>query len=93
MADGLAALGVAVETRPDGMRIEGVGAAGLLGGGRVDGHGDHRIAMAFAMAALRAAAPIRVDDCANVDTSFPGFAAAAAGVGLALTEQRGTEVA
>jgi 3-phosphoshikimate 1-carboxyvinyltransferase len=86
MADGLGALGVEVEPRPDGIRIRGRGAAGLLGGGVVDSRNDHRIAMAFAMAALRAAAPIRVDRCANVDTSFPGFAALAAGTGLRITE-------
>jgi 3-phosphoshikimate 1-carboxyvinyltransferase len=91
MADGLSELGVQVTTQPDGMRIEGAGAAGLLGGGVVDAHGDHRIAMAFAMAALRAAAPIRIDDCANVETSFPRFSAAAAGAGLQITEQRDAE--
>ena len=88
MANGLSALGVAVDTRPDGMRIEGVGAAGLLDGGEIDAHGDHRIAMAFAVAALRASAAVRVRDCANVETSFPGFAALAAGVGLRITEER-----
>ncbi|MEA3639124.1 MAG: 3-phosphoshikimate 1-carboxyvinyltransferase [Lamprobacter sp.] len=88
MADGLSALGVEVEPRPDGMLIRGRGAAGLLGGGRVEGHGDHRIAMAFAISALRATAPIRIDDCANVETSFPDFAGLAAGVGLQITELR-----
>lgn len=78
MCDGLAALGIDVEARPDGARIVG----GALGGGTIDSHGDHRIAMSFAMAALRAKAPITVLDCANVDTSFPGFAALAAGAGL-----------
>ena len=87
MADGLAALGVDAEPRPDGIRIRGCGATGLLGGGRVDSHGDHRIAMAFAMASLRTAAPMTVHDCANVETSFPGFAATAAGAGLRITEQ------
>ncbi len=86
MADGLSALGVEVEPRPDGMLIRGLGAAGLLGGGQVDGHGDHRIAMAFAISALRATAPIRVEDCANVETSFPDFAGLAAGAGLQITE-------
>jgi len=88
MADGLAALGVEAEARPDGMLIRGLGAAGLLGGGAVEAHGDHRIAMAFAIAALRAAAPIRIEDCANVETSFPDFAGLAAGVGLPITELR-----
>lgn len=82
MADGLAALGVTVEPRADGIRILG----GNYGGGRVDNGGDHRVAMAFAIAALRAGAPIEIRDCANVNTSFPGFAALAAGVGLGIKE-------
>ena len=60
----------------------------MFGGGQVRSHDDHRIAMAFAMAALRASAPIEIRDCANVDTSFPGFAALAAGAGLGIAEQR-----
>jgi 3-phosphoshikimate 1-carboxyvinyltransferase len=78
MADGLAALGAAARPTPDGIVIQG----GPIGGGRIASHGDHRIAMAFAVAALRAGGPIAIDDCANVDTSFPGFAALAAGAGL-----------
>jgi 3-phosphoshikimate 1-carboxyvinyltransferase len=78
MADGLATLGVAAQPTPDGIVIRG----GALGGGRIASHGDHRIAMSFAIAALRAGGPIDIDDCANVDTSFPGFAALAAGSGL-----------
>ncbi len=85
MAAGLATLGVETEVLPDGIRIQGVG-GGPLGGGSIDSHGDHRIAMAFAMAALRAEAPVLVQDCANVDTSFPGFAALAAGAGLGIFE-------
>jgi 3-phosphoshikimate 1-carboxyvinyltransferase len=69
MADGLGALGIAAEPRADGMRIVG----GRFGGGTIDSRGDHRIAMAFAVAALRASAPIRILDVANVATSFPGF--------------------
>jgi 3-phosphoshikimate 1-carboxyvinyltransferase len=78
MADGLAALGAAARPTPDGIVIQG----GPIGGGRIASHGDHRIAMSFAVAALRAGGPIAIDDCANVDTSFPGFAALAAGAGL-----------
>ncbi|QKT04783.1 3-phosphoshikimate 1-carboxyvinyltransferase [Ectothiorhodospiraceae bacterium 2226] len=77
MADGLLALGVAAQPTPDGIVIEG----GPIGPGRVHSHGDHRIAMSFAMAALRASGPIEIDDCANVDTSFPGFATLAGGAG------------
>jgi 3-phosphoshikimate 1-carboxyvinyltransferase len=80
MAEGLTALGVDAEPRDDGMRIRG----GALGGGRVASHGDHRIAMALAMAGLRASAPVVIDDCANVATSFPGFAELARASGLAI---------
>jgi 3-phosphoshikimate 1-carboxyvinyltransferase len=50
----------------------------------VDAHGDHRVAMSFAMAGLRAEQPITILDCVNVQTSFPGFADLAAGAGLRL---------
>jgi 3-phosphoshikimate 1-carboxyvinyltransferase len=80
MADGLQALGADARPTPDGIVIRG----GALGGGRIDSHGDHRIAMAFAMAALRAGGDIAIDDCANVNTSFPGFATLAGGAGLAI---------
>jgi 3-phosphoshikimate 1-carboxyvinyltransferase len=78
MADALQALDIVAQPLPDGIRIQG----GTLGGGVVDSHGDHRIAMSLAMAALRARAPIRILDCANVATSFPGFVELAAGAGL-----------
>ncbi len=51
----------------------GSAAADGFGGGTIDSHGDHRIAMAFAMASLQARAPIEIQDVANVATSFPGF--------------------
>jgi 3-phosphoshikimate 1-carboxyvinyltransferase len=85
MADGLMALGIDAEPTPDGMRIRG----GAPHGGSVDSAGDHRIAMAFAMAALRASGPIEVRDCSNVDTSFPGFAALAASAGLDIVVRYG----
>ena len=78
MAEGLGTLGIDVEVLPDGMRIGG----GRLGGGRIDSHGDHRIAMAFAIASARAGGPIEITDVANVATSFPGFVATARQVGL-----------
>jgi 3-phosphoshikimate 1-carboxyvinyltransferase len=53
----------------------------------VNSRGDHRIAMSFAIAALRAGAAIEIRDCANVSTSFPGFAALAAGAGLGIEER------
>ncbi len=85
MADGLRALGINAEPLADGMRIQG----GAIAGGCVDSRGDHRIAMAFAMAALRAGGEVFVTDCANVNTSFPGFVDAAASVGLHIAEERG----
>jgi 3-phosphoshikimate 1-carboxyvinyltransferase len=83
MTDGLTALGVAAEPTPDGLVIRG----GALAGGTVHSHGDHRIAMSFAMAALRASGPIAIRDCANVNTSFPGFVTLARTAGLAIQEQ------
>ena len=82
MAAGLTAIGVQCQLLPDGIRIQG----GRLRGGRIDSHGDHRIAMSFAMASVRAEAPIEIDDVANVATSFPGFPAAARAIGLLLDE-------
>jgi len=85
MAAGLRILGVAVEEYPDGMAIEG---QTEFSGGEVDSLGDHRIAMSFAVAALRATAPLAIRDCANVDTSFPGFAEMAGLIGISI-EVRG----
>lgn len=81
MARGLEVLGVRHRTYPDGISIEG----GSMEGGTIDSRGDHRIAMAFAVASLRARAPVRILDCANVATSFPRF--------LELSRQVGLEVA
>ena len=81
MADGLKRLGVAAEPTPDGMIIEG---GRPYTGAAVDSHGDHRIAMAFAVAALRAGSAMQIRDCDNVATSFPGFVELAAGIGLGI---------
>ena len=83
MADGLQTLGISAEPRVDGIVIEG----GQLQGGQVDSHGDHRIAMAFAIAGLRAASSVVIDDCANVNTSFPGFVTLAKQSGINISEQ------
>jgi len=82
MAAGLRALGVAVEETPDGAVIDG----GPIGAGTVESLTDHRIAMSFAVAGLRAAGPVRINDCRHVATSFPGFRALANGCGFALSE-------
>ncbi len=80
MVDGLQALGVNIRGTEDGAVIQG----GPIAGGRVDSLGDHRIAMAFAVAALRAEGEILIDDCANVSTSFPNFVELARTVGLSI---------
>ena len=80
MADGLKILGVDAQPTEDGMVIQG----GTIGGGVVTSHGDHRIAMAFSIAGLRADAPITILDCANVNTSFPEFKDLVHRLGLAL---------
>jgi len=82
MADGLQILGIDARPTEDGMILQ----AGSLGSGRVQSHGDHRIAMAFAMAALRAKGAIEIEDCANVKTSFPDFVSLARKAGLSLSE-------
>ncbi|MGB5344573.1 MAG: 3-phosphoshikimate 1-carboxyvinyltransferase [Woeseia sp.] len=69
MAQGLAALGIEVEELPDGARITG----GQFRSGTVESCGDHRIAMAFAVAGTVADGPVRINDVASVATSFPGF--------------------
>ena len=80
MADGLQVLGVDAEATDDGMTIVG----GPIGGGLIDSHGDHRIAMAFSIAALRARAEISINHCNNVATSFPSFIELARAIGLQL---------
>jgi 3-phosphoshikimate 1-carboxyvinyltransferase len=78
-ARGFEVLGIEHEVLPDGLRIRG---GRPFGGGTIDSRGDHRIAMAFAVASLRATAPIEILDVDNVATSFPGFDALANSVGL-----------
>lgn len=84
MADNLQRLGVRAEPLPDGMVIEG----GRIGGGCIETHNDHRIAMAFAVAAQRATASVRILDCAHVATSFPGFVELAAVCGMGIEAVR-----
>ena len=86
MGAGLAVLGVVHQVLPDGMRIEGRGEGPAFGGGEIDSCGDHRIAMSFAIASLRAAAAISIRDVANVATSFPGFVGLSRSVGLDIRE-------
>lgn len=82
MAAGLRALGIVVDETPDGATIHG----GDLHGGSIDSHADHRIAMAFAVAAQRADGDVTIGDVANVATSFPGFDTLARAAGMGLRE-------
>ena len=82
MAEGLTALGIKVKTFADGLEIEG----GPIFGGRIKSYSDHRIAMAFSIAALKAKDPIFIEDCNNVATSFPGFVDLANSIGMDIKE-------
>ena len=90
MVDGLQALGVNAQATKDGAVIQGgkIGSgkigSGTISSGIINSHDDHRIAMAFAMAALCADGDIQIDDCDNVNTSFPGFAELATSCGLSI---------
>lgn len=83
MARGLRTLGIEAQETPDGIVIQG----GRLTEGEIDSAGDHRIAMSFAIAGLRAQGALRIRDCKNVATSFPGFVRLAQGAGLDVVEQ------
>ena len=83
MADGLQAMGIDAKPTEDGIVIQG----GQITGATVESHHDHRIAMSFAVASLRATDPIRVTGCDNVATSFPNFVSLAAGLGMNIEVQ------
>ncbi len=78
MVTGLQKLGIDAREKPDGLTITG----GSFTGGEVDSVGDHRVAMAFAMASLVARDAVTVLNTDNVDTSFPGFVKCAEQLGL-----------
>ncbi len=84
MADGLKILGIDAVPTADGIIING----GPMTGGEVDSVDDHRIAMSFAVAALRASSPVLIRNCNNVVTSFPGFVSLANKAGLKVVEER-----
>jgi 3-phosphoshikimate 1-carboxyvinyltransferase len=82
MADGLRALSVPVDESDDGAVVHG----GRLYGGTVESRGDHRVAMAFAVAGTVAKWAVRIEDTSNVDTSFPGFADCLQAMGAKITQ-------
>jgi 3-phosphoshikimate 1-carboxyvinyltransferase len=78
MAGGMRRLGISVDESPDGAVVRG----GRFGGGTVESFGDHRIAMSLALAGTIAGGEVVVKDVAAVDTSFPGFTACMASIGV-----------
>ena len=78
MAAGLRTLGLQVDETPDGATIH----PGAMHGGEIASQHDHRIAMAFAVAAQRASGEVLIRDVDTVATSFPGFAELARGAGF-----------
>ena len=79
MAQGLTRLGVENRLLEDGLWMRG--GTGFTGG-IIESHGDHRIAMAFAVAGLAARGSVEIRDVANVGTSFPGFLELSRAAGL-----------
>jgi 3-phosphoshikimate 1-carboxyvinyltransferase len=82
MSAGLRTLGISVDETDEGATVRG----GPFAGGAIDSFGDHRVAMAFAVAAIRADGPLRIENTASVNTSFPGFADCLRGLGVDLSE-------
>ena len=99
MADGLQTLGVDCTVTEDGLIIEGKGAMSqsgevnnsqpVFGGGHIVSHHDHRIAMSFAVASLRASKQITIEGVETVNTSFPGFAELANQIGMSIKVDSG----
>lgn len=82
ITEGLQAIGIAAVAHDDGMEVTG----GNINGGSVNSYTDHRIAMAFIMAGLASEQPVVVHDCANIDTSFPGFVDLARTAGMEIRQ-------
>ncbi len=104
MADGLQTLGIDCTVTEDGLIIEGKGIEGkgsnadvnevnnsqpVFGGGHIISHHDHRIAMSFAVASLRASKKITIEGVETVNTSFPGFAELANQIGMSIKVDNG----
>ncbi|HNP62976.1 MAG TPA: 3-phosphoshikimate 1-carboxyvinyltransferase [Woeseiaceae bacterium] len=78
MAEGMRVLGIEVDETQDGATVHG----GRFGGGTVQSHGDHRVAMSLALAGTIATDEVTVEDIDAVDTSFPGFCPLMTGIGV-----------
>jgi 3-phosphoshikimate 1-carboxyvinyltransferase len=84
VAAGLAANGVAVDEGPESLTVSGKGK--VAGGGTVETHLDHRIAMSFLVLGINAEKPVTVDDISPIATSFPDFLPLMGGLGAAFGE-------
>ena len=87
IAAGLAAAGVGIEEGEDYLVVNGTGGP-VAGGARIETGLDHRIAMAFLVLGMAAAAPIVIDDAAPIETSFPDFAGLMNGLGACIEEEK-----
>jgi len=72
LVENLRKMGASVEERTDGLKVAGR-SAGKLRGAEIEPHGDHRIAMAFAIAGLAAESPTTIRDAECAGVSFPSF--------------------
>jgi 3-phosphoshikimate 1-carboxyvinyltransferase len=77
VVEGMRALGATIEATDDGFEVEG---SGQLGGGTIDSHGDHRLAMLGAVAGLCSSGGVEVRGFEAAEVSYPGFAADLAGL-------------
>ena len=73
MADALSSFGIKHDLEEDGIKIYGLGPKGVLKSTNISSYGDHRIAMASAIASLRSENKVKVLDCVDVNTSYPNF--------------------
>ena len=82
VVQGLATLGIDAVEYPDGMDITG----GAFGSGSIESFGDHRIAMAFAVAGCISEGSVEIRDAGNIRTSFPNFLSLANSIGMNISE-------
>ena len=86
MADALSSFGIKHDLEEDGIKIYGSGPKGVLKSTNISSYGDHRIAMASAIASLRSDNKVRVLDCVNVNTSYPNFIATCKKIGIEIDQ-------
>ena len=85
VVQGLATLGIDTVEYPDGMDVTG----GTFGSGSIESFGDHRIAMAFAVAGCISEGSVGIRDAGNIRTSFPNFLSLANSIGMNISELPG----